>query len=183
MISMPVNAPCRAGWVSFCSPGCSRLAWNEVEYHFFLSSQHPQAQCWDCRHKVPHLDLQTEFQCIFLKTLPPKFLTPFMWCFGFFPDVSDVGPHCSHFLGGGGWCSQASTVVALVVGICLLTLLRGGCVRKIHSFHADEMFSNYNFLSYMKAQLRKSWAVLEWSRSTDPISEWSGYHQAKQLSG
>lgn len=181
MISMPANAPCRAGWVSFGSPGCSRLAWNEVEDHFHLSSQHPQAQCWDYRHKVLHLDLETEFQCTFLKTLPPEFLTPLMWCFGFFPDVSDVGPNCSHFQGC--WCSQANSVVALVVGICLLALLRGGCVHKIHSFYSDETFSNYNFLPYMKAQLRTSWAVLEWSRSTNPDSERSGIHQARQLSG
>lgn len=131
---------------------------------------------------VPHLDLKTEFQCIFLKTLPLKFLTLFMWCFGFFPDVSDVDPNCSH--SQGFWCSQASTVAALVASVCLLALLREkGCVHKIHSFHAEETLSNYNFLSYMKVQLRKSWAVLEWSRSTDPNSERSGYHQARQLSG
>lgn len=129
MISMPANAPCRAGWVSFGSPGCSRLAWNEVEDHFHLSSQHPQAPCWDYRHKVPHLDLETEFQCTFLKTLPPEFLTPLMWCFGFFPDVSDVGPNCSHFQGC--WCSQATLL--WWASVCLLYWEEDVCTRSILS--------------------------------------------------
>ena len=51
---------------------------------------------------------------------------------------------------------QAQWPLLWWTSVCLLALLsEKGCVRRIHSFHAEETLSNYNFLVIHEGSIEK----------------------------